>query len=130
MTRAAIAIRNMQLDAATSRVSRGTLRLYTGEQPAAPEHPAAGTLLAVLTLPAPAFKLAYGGTAEALPISPAYAVGKGMAGCFRLFSYDGSALYDGAVSNLQGTGELRLKDTVINAGDQVVVSSLTLALPA
>jgi hypothetical protein len=130
MTRASIGIRNMQLDAATSRVSRGTLRIYSGEQPAAPEHPAAGTLLAVLPMPAPAFELAYSGAANAMTIAPAYAVGSGIAGCFRLFSYDGVALYDGAVTDLDGNGEMRLKNTRINAGDQVKVDELTLALPS
>ena len=130
MTRAAIAIRNLQLDAATARVSRGTLRIYTGEQPAAPEIHAAGTLLAVLPLPAPAFDLAYSGASKAMPIAAAYAIGSGVAGWFRLFSYDGSSLYDGAVSDDNGTGEMKLRTTRINAGDQVAVSSLTLTLPA
>lgn len=83
-----------------------------------------------MPLPIQAFRLAYGGTAEAESIAPAYAVADGVAGFFRLFDRDTYAIYDGAISDLFGSGEMKLQNTKINAGDQVRVTSLTLTLPA
>lgn len=106
----------------------GYLRIYTGSQPAIGGTPA-GTLLASLTLSAPAFGAASasGGvvtsTAETIT-QDSSADATGTAGCFALFASDGTTVEaSGTVTATGGGGDITLVTTSIVAAQPVQVTS-------
>lgn len=106
----------------------GTVKVYTGAQPATANDAASGTLLATFTLNDPAF--AVSGPVATLDVDPVVSTtgaATGTPGWFRLADSAGATVMDGAV----GSGaELTLNTAQITATETVTVTSFTVTMPA
>lgn len=125
--RLAAGSRSAAADAVTGRLNAGsgpgTIKVYTGSQPATPATSPTGTLLATFTLNDPAFAAAATGVG-ALSVSPgltATGVADGTAGWFRAADSDGNAVLDGAVGT--SGAELNLSTTTVSIGLSVSITS-------
>lgn len=109
----------------------GTLKIYTGSQPASADTAPSGTLLATFTLSDPAFGSPASGvvTLQGLPLSTTGAAA-GTAGWGRLADQSGDSVQDGAVTATGGGGEIQLNSTTISVGVSVQLTSGTLTMPA
>jgi hypothetical protein len=121
-------------DAVVDRIDvggAGSLKVYTGAQPADADTAPTGTLLVTITLAATAFGSANASGQAALAGTPrsAAAVAAGTAGWFRIVSGGGSNVVDGTASMSGGGGELVLDNTNIAVGQTESVSSLTYTHP-
>jgi hypothetical protein len=120
---------NAACDAVRALANGGSIKFYTGTQPAnANTAVSSQVLLATLTLPNPAFGSASGGSASLLgvPIS-ANAVASGTATWFRVLKSDGTTVvFDGNV----GTSgcNINLNSNVISSGALVSISSLSYSI--
>jgi hypothetical protein len=113
-------------DAVCALCNGGTIKVYSGTQPANANAAPTGTLLVTLTFSATAFAPAgaTGGQATANPIGSANAVAAGTATWFRAVKSDGTTtVYDGSV----GTSgcDLNLSSVALTVGGNVSVSSFT-----
>lgn len=127
------AARNAAVDAITALLNAGgagTVKIYTGTQPAGPGTAVgAQTLLGTLTLTATAFGAASGGTATAAAItSDTSADATGTATWFRAASGAGTAVIDGSVGT--ATSDMILDSVSIIAGGTIAVTSWTITMPA
>jgi hypothetical protein len=112
----------------------GTLVIYTGSQPASATASATDTVLATITLPADAFAASSSGSkAKSGTWQDASADGTGTAGWFRLkTSGDTNAAthtesrLDGSVG--EGSGDLSLDNTDVNAGQAITINSFAVSL--
>lgn len=125
----AIATRNTELDSLAVLLNSGTIKIYTGSQPATPETAASGTLLGTLTFGATAFGASSGGVITANAItSDTTADATGTAGWFRALKSDGTtAVLDGSVGT--SGADLNLNSVAITAGAEIAVTSMTITLP-
>ena len=106
----------------------GTLKFYTGSQPANPQTAPSGTLLATLTFSDPAFGAPSTGTATANAItSDTAADASGTAGWARIADSTGATVKDVTVGT-SGT-DITFASVTWNAGDTIAMSSLTYAQP-
>lgn len=106
----------------------GTLRIYSGAQPADPGVAVSGqVLLASCTLSATSFAAPANGVAAANAIAPANPVASGTAGWFRIVSGGGVAVIDGTVGT--SGADLNLGSTAIATGVPVSITGLTLSHP-
>jgi hypothetical protein len=133
-TTAINAARDAALNAVTATLNSGRLRIYSGTAPTNADTALAGnTLLAELTLGAPAFGAAIGGVATANAITAdTSADATGTPTFFRLFQSDGTTLRFQGTAGASGQ-ELNLSGLSsgqIVAGGNVSVASLTLTQPA
>ena len=124
-TRTASTLRDAQLDLATALLAGGTLRIYSGAQPASPDVEPTGEHLVTLGLSIPAFNAANAGTALLRSISSGPVLAAGTAGWFRLCTAAGVGIYDGAIP-----AELQLEQVQLARGAELIVDSLRLTLPA
>lgn len=124
------AARNLQADAIGAALNSGTLKIYTGAQPASANDAASGTLLWTGSLPADAYDAASGGTATAADDVSAAAGDTGTAGWFRMESADTTLRYDGAITATGGGGEIELDSTSITSGQTVIVTPPSITQPA
>lgn len=109
----------------------GTLRIYTGAQPAGPATAPTGTLLGTLTMTDPAFGNAANGVATAATITgDTSADASGTAGWARIADSSGTAIIDMSVTVAGGGGDLQLDSVNIVAGGAINVTSLTVTMPA
>lgn len=109
----------------------GTLRIFTGAQPANPATAPSGTLLGTLTMSDPAFGNAASGVATAAPITgDSSADATGTAGWARIADSSGTAIIDMSVTVSGGGGDLQLDSVNIVAGGAINVTSLTVTMPA
>ena len=109
----------------------GTLKIYTGAQPAGPGTAPSGTLLGTLTMTDPAFGNAASGVATAAPITgDTSADATGTAGWARIADSSGNAVLDMAVTESGGGGELQLDSVSIIAGGAINITSLTVTMPS
>jgi hypothetical protein len=126
--------RNAAADAVVDLVdagaAAGTLKIYTGAQPATANTAPSGTLLATVTLVDPAFGNAATGTAAAADPAAVTGAAAGTAGWFRVADSNGNTVFDGAVTATGGGGELELATTTISVGVTVDISALTITMPA
>lgn len=106
----------------------GTLKIYTGAQPATADTAPSGTLLATVTLGDPAFGASSGGSASATDPAAVTGAAAGTAGWFRVADSNGNAVYDGAVTASGGGGELELSTTTISVGVTVDITALTVSI--
>jgi hypothetical protein len=133
-TRLATATRNAACDAMVDLVDAGagagTVKVYTGSQPANPNTAASGTLLATFTLADPAYGAAATGTAtlSGTPISTT-GVAAGDAGWFRVADSAGNAVFDGVVTVTGGGGQLELNTVTISNGVTVTITSGSFTMP-
>lgn len=134
-TRISTAARNAAADAIVDLVdagpAAGTIRVYSGSQPATGDTAETGTLLVTFTLADPAFGSAASGVASlsGTPIS-ATGVAAGTAGWFRAEDSTGANVFDGSVSATGGGGELQLSTTTISVGVTVQITSGSVTMPA
>jgi hypothetical protein len=112
-------------DAVCALCNGGTIKIYTGAQPANADAAVAGTLLVTLTFSATAFAASTGaGVATANAIGAANAGASGTAAWFRAFKSDGTtAVFDGSVGT--SAADLILSSVALTSGGNVAVSSLT-----
>lgn len=131
--RLATATRNAIASALTALIdvgTVGTIKVYTGAQPATPNTAASGTLLATFTLSDPAFGAPATGVAT-LAGTPITTTGlaAGDAGWFRVADSAGNAVYDGVVTVTGGGGQLQLNTVTISVGVDVQITSGTITAP-
>lgn len=124
------------VDRADGGATAGSLRIYSGVQPADADSAPAGTLLCQITLSDPAYGVADATGTAAAAGTPLTGTGDAGAGAgtnaqsFRVTDSDGNAVYDGAVTGTGGGGELELDNVSIASGQQVTVTSFTYQQPA
>lgn len=132
-TRLSVAVRNSMANSIWTAVdagpAAGTIKIYTGSQPATPDTAASGTLLATVTLPDPSFATASSGTITGNDPAAVNPVASGTAGWFRVADSTGAAVYDGAVTVTGSGGELQLSNTAIGPGINVDVTALSVTVP-
>lgn len=105
----------------------GTIKVYTGAQPATANDPATGTLLLTWTLADPAFGAPVAGVAtlDTTPVITTNAVAAGTAGWFRVADSTGVTVVDGAVP-----AQLVFDNAVIANGQVVNLTVGTVTQPA
>lgn len=129
-------VQNAAVDAVVDLVDAGagagTLKIYTGSQPADADDAVSGTLLVTITFSDPAFGAAASGSAAAdvTPALSAAAGAAGTAGWFRVADSTGATVFDGAITGTGGGGDIELDNTSIASGQTVTISSLTFSVPA
>lgn len=134
-TRIATAARNAAADAVVDLLDggtgAGTIKIYTGTQPASAQDAVSGTLLATITLTDPAFGAASTGVATlaGTPLSGT-GVAAGTAGWARLADSAGATVLDGSVTATGGGGQIELATTTISSGVTVQITSGTVTMPA
>lgn len=108
----------------------GTIKIYTGTQPAGPGTAISGqTLLGTLTCSATAFGSASNGVATAAAItSDTSADATGTAAWFRVLNGSGTAIMDGTVGT--SGADMNLSSVSIVAGGTISVTSWTVTMPA
>lgn len=128
----AIATKNAMLDVVNTRINAGagpgTIKLYSGTQPATADTALSGnTLLATLSLTDPAFDAATGGTIalDADPDLSATAVGTGTATFARAADSDGNTVFDGSVNTT--AADFTIASTAITTGQTVTVTTGTIS---
>lgn len=119
------------VNALLGTLSGGTLKIYTGSQPATPDVALSGqTLLVTLNLSSPAFGNAVQSTtnavATAATVAPGVAVATGTAAWFRCSDASGNAVMDGTVGT--SAADLILSSTTITTGDTIAASAWTVTL--
>ena len=125
------ATRNRQADSLGSTFyGGGTLKIYTGSQPATADTAPSGTLLCTITLPATPFGAASGGVASKSGTWSAAAGAGGTAGWFRIETSGGTHPMDGAITATGGGGDMELDTTTIVSGQTVTINTFTLTQPA
>lgn len=117
--------RNASADAVTALASGGSLIFKD----------TAAASVATITLSAPAFAAAVTGTATAngLPLICDPCAGSPTAAPVSTFEIRNSSsvlVLTGDVTNLAGSGSFRLSDLIINAGDRLVINTMTYTQPA
>lgn len=136
-TRLATATRNALANTVATQVDAdagaGTIKVYTGAQPASANDAASGTLLLTFTLGTTAFGAAASGviTLAGLPLA-ATGVAAGTAGWFRLADQSGDTVLDGkaGVAGDTPTPELILSTATVSIGLDVDLESGTITMPA
>lgn len=133
-TRISTAAQNAACDAMVDLLdagpAAGTIKVYTGSQPATANTAESGTLLATFTLADPAFGAASSGVAT-LASTPRTTTGvaDGTAGWFRAEDSTGANVFDGSVTATGGGGQLELNTTTISTGVSVSITSGTFTQP-
>lgn len=117
------------VDALINTGGAGTIKVYSGTQPANANASITGTLLATFTLDNPAFGTASGGvlTLSATPLSST-GVAAGTATHFRCASGGAATVFDGSVST--SGAQLNLNTTTISVGVTVEITSGFFTMPA
>lgn len=129
--RVAVAGRNAGLDAALDRANAGsgpgTIKIYTGSQPATADTAESGTLLVTFTLADPAFSGASGGVKDldADPDLSANAAATGTAGWARCEDSDGNNVFDGSVGT-SGTDFIITSTSIVSGQEyKLTLGSVT-----
>lgn len=122
---------NAQADALDDRINTGgagSIKIYTGTQPATADTAVSGTLLATFTLSNPAFGAASSGviTLAGVPKTVA-AAATGTAAYFRLANGSGTTVLDGSVGT--SGNQLNLNSVAITSGVNVTITSGTITFP-
>lgn len=108
----------------------GTIKIYTGSQPANPQSAATGTLLGTLTLSDPCAPSASNGVLTFSAITQdSSADNTGTAGWARIADSAGTAVLDGNVTTTGGGGMIELNTTSIVAGGPISITAFTLTMP-
>lgn len=127
------AVRNDLADSFATAVDAGVsdseIQLRSGSRPASITDPAAGTLLATVTLPATTFGAASGGTITANSISAVTGAATGDIGHFRVLDGDGTVVEDSDSVGTSGT-ELEVNTVTVTSGESVEITAWTVTMPA
>ena len=133
VTKLATIARNAAADAVVDLIDAGgagTIRIYTGAQPATPETAASGTLLATLTFSGTAFGAADTGVATAAAITPdASADDTGTAGWARIANGSGATIMDVDVGASASGATIEFDSVAFEAGGAINISALTYTQP-
>ena len=121
-------LRNGQADALGAFFNGGTLKIYTGGQPASANDAASGSLLATITIPATAFGASASGVIAKSGTWSVVATGTGTAGWARMESSAGARKMDFLCA--ESAAELIIDNDAIVTGGVVTVTALTLTTPA
>jgi len=122
-------------DVLAALANGGTLRLYSGSQPAEADAAPTGTLLASGALPNPAFGAATdgapGGVATAAAIAAITASAPGTLGWFRVLSSGGATIWDGNIGLGASGADMIVAGAslAVVAGSSITISSLTVTMP-
>jgi hypothetical protein len=108
----------------------GTLKIYSGAQPATGDTAESGTLLATVLFADPGFAAPSSGTINATDPAAVTGVAAGTAGWFRVEDSAGNNVYDGSVTATGGGGDLTLATTTISIGVTVDITALSITMPA
>ena len=128
-------VRNAKVSAAVGKLdvgtgtTGGTIKIYSGAQPATPATAASGTLLATVLLANPAFGAASGGSASLTDPASVNAAASGTAGWARFCDRDGNAVFDGDVTATGGGGVVTLSSTALTSGSPVDITGGTYSQP-
>jgi hypothetical protein len=125
--------RNASTAAVVARIDAngaGSIKIYSGTQPATGDTAAAGTLLATVALAVPSFGTATSGTATGADPAAVTAVASGTAAWFRVADGSGNGVFDGSVTGTGGGGDMTLSSTALSAGISVDLTSFTYSTPA
>jgi hypothetical protein len=126
-----VATQNRQADSlGSTHYGGGTLKIYTGSQPATADTGPTGTLLCSITLPATPFGAAAAGVISKSGTWSGVAGATGTAGWFRIEKSGGGDPIDGSVGATGSGAQLELDSTTINNLQSVVISSFTITQPA
>ena len=107
----------------------GTIKMYTGTQPAGPDAPLSGqTLLVTLIFSSVAFSPAITGVATANPITSGLAIAAGTATWARISGGGGTAVFDCTV-DITGA-DINLATNIINVNNTVSIASFIITHPA
>lgn len=122
------ALRNRLADSFAGGFNSGTLKIYSGTQPANAGDAPGGTdvLLCTIALPNPAFAAAANGSAAKTGTWSATNAASGLAGWFRFTSSDGTLIFDGAVApwtQVNITGGITATDTTITVNSTAAFPS-------
>jgi hypothetical protein len=120
---------NTLADAVDSYIgTAGTIKIYSGTQPATADSSETGDLLATFSLDNPAFSSASSGviTLNDTPLTVA-ASNTGTAGWFRLEKGDNTKVLDGSVST--SGAQINLNTVSITSGVNVSITSGTITMP-
>lgn len=128
--RISTAAQNRQADSVGDDFNSGTLKIYTGSQPASADDAASGTLLVTINLPADAMAAAASGVAAKTGTWSGVAVADGDAGWFRIANSADTRNYDGAITATGGGGDIELDDVSILTGQTVLIGTFTITQPA
>ena len=132
--RVAVAARNAGLDAAFNLADAGagpgTIKVYTGSQPATADTTETGTLLVTFTLADPAFEVAASGVKDldANPDLTAVAAATGTAGWARCEDSTGANVFDGSVGT--SATDFIINSTSITSGQTVNLTLGAITDPA
>lgn len=125
--------RNAKVDAAVDRLDAGagagTMKIYSGSQPATPATAPSGTLLATVTLIDPAFGAASAGSAALSDPPSVNASATGTAGWARFADSDGNVVFDGHVTATGAGGVVELSSTSLTSGNPVDITGGTYSQP-
>ena len=105
----------------------GTIKIYSGAQPATPNTAASGTLLATVGLGDPSFGAPSNGVVAGADPAAVNAVATGAAGWCRVADSDGNAVFDGSVGT--SGSDLNFDSVSWTAGGTVSISSGTVTQP-
>ena len=125
-------VRNAKVDAAVDLLDvggAGSIKIYTGSQPATPATAASGTLLATITLANPAFGSSSAGSAALTDPASVNAVATGTAGWARFADGAGTTRFDGTVTATAGGGVVELSSTSLTSGAPVDITGGTYSQP-
>jgi len=120
---------NLVVDALDAGAAAGTVKIYTGSQPASANDAASGTLLVTITCSNPAFGASASGTATASAIAAVNASVTGTAGWFRAADSNGLTVMDGTCTATGGGGEMELSTLSLVSGVPVDITDWTVTAP-
>lgn len=131
--RLSTAARNAAADAVVDLIDAGagagTMKIYTGAQPANGDTEGSGTLLATVTWADPAFGAASSGVATATDPAAVTGAAAGTAASFVVEDSTGANIFNGTVTATGGGGDLQLSTTTISVGVTVDVTGFTYTQP-
>jgi hypothetical protein len=130
--RLADTVRDAKVNAAVDLLDvggAGSIKIYSGSQPATPATAASGTLLATITLPNPAFGNSASGSAAMNDPASVNASATGTAGWARFADGAGTVRFDGDVTATGGGGVVTLSSTSLTSGSPVDITGGSYSQP-
>jgi hypothetical protein len=118
------ALRNALANSFASQFGGGSLRIYTGSQPANGNDAPTGTLLVTITLPASPFTTASSGVVSKAGTWSAVATATGTAGWARMISSSGLVNADFSVA--ESAADIIIDDDAITSGAAVSVTAFSM----
>lgn len=126
------ALTDLLVDRMDAGAAAGTVKIYTGSQPASAADAASGTLLVTITCSDPAFGnsgAVTAGTATANAIAAVNAAATGTAGWFRAADSNGLVVEDGTCTATGGGGEMELSTLSLVSGVPVDITAWDVTAP-